>query len=129
MTTTKRHYSTAGKPRTPADAESLSAYLPDDTTDNPGLAMGLQAAIGRVAALQAEYEILAAENHATRNEMQVWQLKAHALRTALADLVGAINAIPYNYIAAHYLERIEPEMARAVEVLAACETIELAKEQ
>lgn len=136
------------------DAESLSAYLPDDTHDNPGLAMGLQAAIGRVAALKAEYDILRKKsidieiellevigiaaarrteieaageqikelkkaNHDLRNAVSVPQMRVNLLQAALADLLTAINAIPYNYIVISYLERIEPEMERAGEVMRA----------
>lgn len=131
---TRNIITTADKPRyVPAEAvdiEALSALLPPDTNGCPQLALDYQAAIGRVGALQAEREILAAENHATRNEMQVWQLKVHALQAALTDLLTAINAIPYHWIVADYLKRIEPQMTRAGEVLAAVEiTVELDKEQ
>lgn len=115
MTTTKRPYSTAGKPRATVlgEADSIARAADQCQAD-------LTAGLSHIATLEADFAELAAENHATRNEMQVWQLKVHALRTALADLLTAINAIPYNYIVISYLERIEPQMVRAGEVLEAC---------
>lgn len=64
--------------------EALSAYLPADHADNPQLAMGLQAAIGRVGALTARVKELEpfvealeiADRAATRYQGEVKQLKA-----------------------------------------------------
>lgn len=133
MTTAKRHYSTADKPRVQGEADTSTRATGKCLTE-------LEMARGRIKELERQLATretvlddaltvilgLEAENHATRNEMQVWQLRVHALQAALSDLLTAINAIPYNYIVISYLERIEPQMVRAGEVLAACG--ELAKE-
>lgn len=122
---------TASKPRTPAEAlpdiEALSALLPDNTSDCKSLALDYQAELGRMAALKAAYDMalqhikeLETANHDLRNLICAPQMKADILQSTLADLLTAINAIPYHWIVADYLKRIEPQVARAGEVLAAC---------